>query len=149
MPTLSIGNQKIKVGDDFLKLSPDEQSEAVDEIANSLGVGPQPTDTAPAESVAPPLAPQGRGIMETVDDYVRAAANGMTLGLADRFAAKMGSATGIGGTAGAMPAIFKASRSGPRGSIMSIPFRASGLISRAAWWCQWARLVPQREGLLS
>ena len=35
--------------------------------------------------------------MGTIDDYVRAAANGMTFGLADRFAAGMTAATGIGG----------------------------------------------------
>lgn len=39
-------------------------------------------------------------VLKTIDNYVRAAANGMTFGLADRFAAGMGSATGIGGNAG-------------------------------------------------
>lgn len=39
-------------------------------------------------------------VMQTVDDYVRAAANGMTFGLADRFAAGMGAATGVGGKSG-------------------------------------------------
>lgn len=36
MPTLNIGSHKVKVGDDFLKLSPDEQSATVEEIASSL-----------------------------------------------------------------------------------------------------------------
>jgi hypothetical protein len=102
MPTLNIDGQRIKIDDGFLKLSPEEQNATVDEIARSLGGGGQPAAaTAPAESVAPPVSPpQGRGILETVDDYVRAAANGMTLGLADRFAAKMGAVTGVGGQSG-------------------------------------------------
>jgi len=48
---------------------------------------------------APPAA-EGRGWMQTADDVVRALANGMTFGLADRFAAAAGSATGIGGKSG-------------------------------------------------
>ena len=53
---------------------------------------------APMTQQAPPA--ESRGVLRTVDDYVRAAANGMTFGLADRFAAAMGSATGVGGTSG-------------------------------------------------
>lgn len=36
MPTLNIGGQKVKVGDEFLSLSLDQQNAAVDEIAKSL-----------------------------------------------------------------------------------------------------------------
>jgi hypothetical protein len=43
---------------------------------------------------------QEKGVLGKIDDYVRAAANGMTFGLADRFAAGMGAATGIGGKSG-------------------------------------------------
>ena len=53
------------------------------------------------EKATPTEAPkESPGILKTVDDYVRAAANGMTFGLADRFAAGMGSATGVGGKSG-------------------------------------------------
>lgn len=41
MPTLNIGGQKITVGDDFLRLSPEEQNSTVEEIAGSLGAKQQ------------------------------------------------------------------------------------------------------------
>lgn len=44
--------------------------------------------------------PADGGVLKTIDGYVRSIANGMTFGLADRFAAGAGAATGIGGTAG-------------------------------------------------
>jgi hypothetical protein len=37
MPTLNIAGRKVNVGDEFLKLSPEQQDAAVDEIARSLG----------------------------------------------------------------------------------------------------------------
>jgi hypothetical protein len=37
MPTLNIGGQRVKVGDDFLNLSPEDQESTVEEIAGSLG----------------------------------------------------------------------------------------------------------------
>lgn len=36
MPTLNIGGQKVTVGDDFLKLSPEQQNSTVEEIARTL-----------------------------------------------------------------------------------------------------------------
>jgi len=42
MPTLSIGNQSVEVGDAFLKMSPAEQNAAVEEIAGSIGVKSAP-----------------------------------------------------------------------------------------------------------
>ena len=36
MPTLTIGDQKVTVGDEFMKLSPEQQNATVDEIAKSL-----------------------------------------------------------------------------------------------------------------
>lgn len=47
-----------------------------------------------------PTPHSDKGILRTVDDYVRAAANGATFGLADRFAAGMSALTGIGGQSG-------------------------------------------------
>lgn len=50
MPTLTIGNQSVQVGDNFLSLPPEQQNATVDEIAKSLGVtGSQQTATAPQE----------------------------------------------------------------------------------------------------
>lgn len=103
MPTLNIGGQKVKVGDDFLQLSPDQQNATVEEIASSLGAGPA-AQSVPEAALPPPATAKApsddHGLMRTVDDYVRAAANGMTLGLADRIAAGMESLTGIGGKTG-------------------------------------------------
>lgn len=48
MPTLNIGGQKIKVGDEFLSLSPEQQNAAVDEISKSL-----PSAAPGAEQIAP------------------------------------------------------------------------------------------------
>lgn len=42
-------------------------------------------------------APEPKSYVQKIDDVVRALANGMTFGLADRFAAKMDEATGRGG----------------------------------------------------
>lgn len=66
-----------------------------DIIKTAMAKAYPPPTAAPAAAAAP-----GNGILGTIDDYVRAAANGMTFGLADRFAAGMGSATGIGGKSG-------------------------------------------------
>lgn len=46
MTTLTINGQKVKVSDDFLKLSPEQQNATVDEIAKSMGMQP----AAPAVS---------------------------------------------------------------------------------------------------
>lgn len=40
MPTLNINGRRVTVGDGFLKLSPEEQNDTVDEIARSLGTEP-------------------------------------------------------------------------------------------------------------
>lgn len=37
MPTLNINGTRVKVGDDFLRLSPEQQNQTVEEIASSLG----------------------------------------------------------------------------------------------------------------
>lgn len=39
MPTLTINGRDVDVGDEFLKLSPEQQNATVDEIAHSMGVG--------------------------------------------------------------------------------------------------------------
>lgn len=45
MPTLTIGDQKVNVGDEFMKLSPEQQNATVDEIAKSLGTKAQQPST--------------------------------------------------------------------------------------------------------
>jgi hypothetical protein len=51
MPTLTIGDKRVTVGEEFMQLSPDQQHATVDEIAQQLGVGA----TAPA-----PIDPRER-----------------------------------------------------------------------------------------
>jgi hypothetical protein len=50
MPTLTINGKRVKVGDEFLQLSPEDQDAAVDEIAQSLGSEQAPTAQAPSEA---------------------------------------------------------------------------------------------------
>lgn len=52
MPTLNIEGKRVKVDDSFMQLSPEEQAETVDEIAQTLGISAaQPADTAqPSEA---------------------------------------------------------------------------------------------------
>ena len=59
MPTLKINGRKVKVGDEFLQLSPDEQNSAVDEIAAKLGVAqstPEPDNAPSMRSYEPTLS---------------------------------------------------------------------------------------------
>lgn len=42
MPTLNISGQRVKVGDEFLSLTPDQQNAAVDEISKSLPAASKP-----------------------------------------------------------------------------------------------------------
>lgn len=116
MATLKIGDRNVTVDDAFLRMTPDQQSEAVEEIAGSLGLGG--TGAQPASPPAPTVpeydamgnptggmvaapAPvtmsygdQMANIGSVVDKGVRMAANGATFGLADRFAGAMDAATG-------------------------------------------------------
>ena len=76
MPTLNIGGTKVKVGDDFLKLSPEQQQATVDEIATQIGATAAPPEQAPAEPVQTQAAPTvGYG-----EDMLRSAASGLRSG---------------------------------------------------------------------
>jgi hypothetical protein len=84
MPTLNIGGQRIKVGDDFLRMSPDQQNAAVEEIAASLPkAAPQPFDNSRFDLV------KGSGDMGTggLSAFGRGAAQGASVGLADELSA--------------------------------------------------------------
>lgn len=53
MATLNIGRQKVKVSDDFLRMSPEQQQATVEEIAASIGGGqPSAYDAARADASA-------------------------------------------------------------------------------------------------
>jgi hypothetical protein len=56
MATLNIGGKRVKVSDDFLSLSPEEQQRTANEIAAQIGAAPAAAPMAPslADSVDPP-----------------------------------------------------------------------------------------------
>lgn len=64
MPTLTIGDKSVTVGDEFLKLSPDQQNATVQEIAGSIGVTGNAATPPEAASV-------------TANSVVRSAATGV------------------------------------------------------------------------
>ncbi len=101
MATLNIAGHSVAVDDSFLKMSPDQQNAAVDEIAKSLNVGKTGSEqpAAPAQPSVDFQLPV-RSLGGDLNDLVRSAANGVTLGFADRAAAGMGALTGVGGTQG-------------------------------------------------
>lgn len=85
MPTLNIGGQKVKVGDEFLSMSPDQQNAAVDEIAKSLpGAGAtELVGTSPASGGQPARVVIGTNPAPDVGMATaagRGAAQGLTLG---------------------------------------------------------------------
>lgn len=130
MPTINIGGQRVKVGDGFMSLSPEEQNATVEEIARTLKPA-APVDKAPIQAQPAPqqgfgeLTPYEPGFIEGmsnrlydaakaiglpasqmrrdaqgVDAFVRGAADVPTFGFADEIAAKAGSVTGVGGQKG-------------------------------------------------
>lgn len=66
MPVLTIGDKSVNVGNEFLKLSPDQQNATVQEIAGSIGVG---GNSAPPQEAAP----------VTANSVVRSAATGVPI----------------------------------------------------------------------
>ena len=96
MATIQIGAPDGSVVE-FPDGTPDAVIKSVMQKSFPSAAPQQPSQQQPAPQQS---GPPDRGILGTVDDYVRAAANGITFGLADRFAAGMGSVTGIGGKAG-------------------------------------------------
>lgn len=69
MPTLTIDgfDKKITVGDEFLRLSPEDQAKAVEEIAASLRTGGAPAPAAPPPAeVAPQQAAGELGVNESI-----------------------------------------------------------------------------------
>lgn len=81
MPTLNIEGQRIKVGDEFMRLSADEQNKTVEEIAASLQI--QPSNVAPGGSGAALNATAGvnEGIYGTLGAPVDLVRGAMNLGI--------------------------------------------------------------------
>jgi hypothetical protein len=83
MPTLNIGGHRVKVGDEFLSMTPDEQSAAVDEIARSLPSSTELLGTTPAQGDQPAKVVIGTNPQPdvgTATSIGRGAAQGLTLG---------------------------------------------------------------------
>lgn len=66
MATLTIEGRKVKVSDDFLKLTPEEQADEVDEIADAIGITPPDAASAePRDNTAEGLSKAGaRGVIK-------------------------------------------------------------------------------------
>lgn len=79
MATLNIGGTKVKVGDEFLRMTPEQQGAAVEEISASLGLSasqPTPAATSPAadaNGVATPPSGLRPGTREYADWAAQAA----------------------------------------------------------------------------
>lgn len=88
MATLEIAGKRVEVGDEFLRMLPEEQDEVVANIARDIGVG---SDSA-GDGASSRKRRDG-GI--TADNLVRAAARGIPIagGAMDQFAALMDAAT--------------------------------------------------------
>lgn len=108
MPTLNINGRKVRVGDEFLSMTPEQQNEAVEEIAASIGVqGNEPPSPqmqgalGELSALTQKASPENRGsVARGVDSFGRGAADMMSFGFADELAAAGGALTGIDGEFG-------------------------------------------------
>lgn len=108
MPTLNIQGRRVKVGDEFLSLTPEQQNATVEEIAASLNLQPETPESQESQQLRSELSqitqkasPENKGgIGREIDSFVRGAGDIMSFGLADELAAAGGAATGIGGEFG-------------------------------------------------
>lgn len=78
MATLNINGKRVKVSDDFLRMTPEQQNAAVEEIAGSIG-GQQPVPQATATGPAMPPAGLKPGTREYADWAAQAARAGQAL----------------------------------------------------------------------
>lgn len=71
MPTLTIGDKKVQVGDDFMKLSPEQQNSTVEEISRSLPSVGSSQDAGPSSAEQPSLLKQfGKGMVRGAEGFV-------------------------------------------------------------------------------
>jgi hypothetical protein len=80
MPTLNIEGRSVTVGDDFLKLSPEQQNATVEEIHSSLGASSKPEPSFDRNdprftSMTAKAAIQGIPVLGAAEPYLAAAAN--------------------------------------------------------------------------
>lgn len=79
MPTLNIGGRTVTVGDEFLKLSPDQQNSAVDEIAKTLMGSVKQPDKYQQAAIDEQKTLKDKGVDEGAG-YTRRLAHGATFG---------------------------------------------------------------------
>lgn len=106
MPTLTIEGRKVKVDDNFLSMSPDEQNAAVEEIAGSIGITAQQPEKAQQAVEADPVVqqpvadPEPTGMQKFaggVGAVVDGVAQGLTFGTSDEIAAGLSTGFGMAG----------------------------------------------------
>jgi hypothetical protein len=80
MATLNINGKRVKVSDDFLRMTPEQQNAAVEEIAGSIG-GQQPAPVQPPAATGPATPPTGLkpGTREYADWAAQTARAGQAL----------------------------------------------------------------------
>lgn len=94
MPILEIEGRRVEVGDEFLKLSPEQQAVEVDDIARQIGITPAAPQAEAPPAVAPePAQPQGA---DMAADVLRSAATGIRSGV-EGLAGLPGDARELGG----------------------------------------------------
>lgn len=107
MPTLNINGQKVKVGDEFLRLSPEQQEQTVEEIAQSL-VGNGNGQVQRPMAVGANAPDQGQGfasrlsnaVLPTAGAAIDGIAQGLTFGFSDEIAAGLQTGFGLAGDYG-------------------------------------------------
>jgi len=126
VPTINIQGQPVQVDDSFMKLSPEQQDETVDEIAREMlkDMGHQPPDAMPAptpqmqgtlDQLSAMTANPGKAIHDQqsteLADKLQAGHEGSGIGAFTRGAARMGTGglleraeAGIGAVAGGLMA---------------------------------------------
>ena len=114
MTTLTIEGKKVTVSDDFLKMSPEDQAAAVDEISQSLGLGVKGGSSVNPEGVADF---QNRALT-----FVANAAQGMSFGLGDEASGAVAGIKSMLGGGDFLPA-YRAERDDARADMATISER--------------------------
>jgi len=114
MTTLTIEGKKVTVSDDFLKMSPEDQAAAVDEISQSLGLGVKGGSSVNPEGVADF---QNRALT-----FAANAAQGMSFGLGDEASGAIAGIKSMMGGGEYLPA-YRAERDDARADMATISER--------------------------
>lgn len=94
MPTLEINGKRVQVDDSFLKLTPDQQNAAVDEIAKSIGGVEQQSISTTEDAGRSALSGLRRGVEDTIGTFGNA--NNRQGDLAQWAAEKLGASQDTG-----------------------------------------------------